>query len=335
MTEAPRIPVVVLGGFLGAGKTTMLNHLVTQTGGQRIAALVNDFGALNVDADLVVGVEGTTVSLANGCVCCTINDSIAKSCAELLQLDPQPELVFLELSGVAEPGPVVSTFTETELWSHFELAAVVTLVDPLTCDSSRSELGDLVDRQILAADVLAITRTDIATGGQIAMVEARLREVAPNARIVHAPLGQLPLAAVTDAQHIGRSAAPDIHAHFSLVSRVWEEPAALSLPRLKIALATLPPGIFRAKGFVHLEELPQSRFLVQAVGNRHDISLLGGWKDEEPGTRLVLIGTEAAMASDEIDARFRACVGTGDDAASPVLRLVRRIAPEFLEEPAA
>lgn len=109
----------------------------------------------------------------------------------------------------------------------------------------------------------------------------------------------------------------------------------LALPRLEEFLAALPPGIARVKGFVWIEELPQFKFLVQAVGRRYDVTCLGNWDDTEPETNLVLIGTENCIVPERLHTQLEACVGTGDESASPILRLVKRIAPEFLESPAA
>ena len=132
MTEDQKmasIPVTIIGGFLGAGKTTLLNYILSENHGVRAAVLVNDFGAINIDAKLVVGVEGETVTLANGCVCCTIRDDLVGACLGLLQRDEPPEHLLIELSGVSDPVPVINTFTETDLGTIYSLSTDLSIVD--------------------------------------------------------------------------------------------------------------------------------------------------------------------------------------------------------------
>jgi len=126
---SPRIPVTLIAGFLGAGKTTLLNHILSGDHGVRAAVLVNDFGSINIDAKLIVGVEGDTVNLANGCVCCTIRDDLVGACLELLQRPERPEHLFVELSGVSDPVPVLNTFLETQLVHTFSFSSILSVVD--------------------------------------------------------------------------------------------------------------------------------------------------------------------------------------------------------------
>lgn len=336
MTACPRIPVVVVGGFLGAGKTTLLNSLIREAGALRIAALVNDFGALNLDADLVVGVEGTTVALANGCVCCTIHDDLARASMGLLASRPRPNAVLVELSGISEPGPVMSTYLETELRADFELSCVVTVVDPGRWEETVSEAGDLATSQVRSADIIVLSKTDLAGPETVAEVEASLRSLTPGARILHALRGALPIDAV-----LGRSVdheAPDNATHprhQGISAWTWQETRLLSLPRLEATLAGLPSGIYRCKGYVRLEEFPRMRFLLQAVGQRYDISPIERGREQSPGTQLTVIGAEAAMGRQDLTARFEACIGNGDLGGSPIMRLVHKLAPELLGETVA
>ena len=198
MKPVSRIPVVVLAGFLGSGKTTLLNNLIQQAGGQKIVALVNDFGALNIDADLVVGVEGNTVSFSNGCICCTIHDDLSKECLNIVKATDWPDLVLVELSGVSEPGPVLNTFLETDLKPFFNLSAVATVVDAAGWSDHDPETSDLAKAQVRAADLVVLSKTDIAPRETKADVLEDISKVARNAQVFEAPRGRLPLELLLD-----------------------------------------------------------------------------------------------------------------------------------------
>ena len=123
------VPVTILTGFLGAGKTTLLNRILNGGHGLRVAVLVNDFGAINIDADLVVGVESDVISLANGCVCCSIRDDLIDAVTRVLERPERPEYVLLEASGVAEPSAIAVTFTDARFRDRLRLDSITCVMD--------------------------------------------------------------------------------------------------------------------------------------------------------------------------------------------------------------
>ena len=123
------VPLTILTGFLGEGKTTLLNRILSGNHGLRVAVLVNDFGSINIDAELVVGVEGNTISLANGCVCCQIRDDLIESVAALLARPETIEYILLEASGVADPAGIFMTFNDSDLREQIRLDGVICVVD--------------------------------------------------------------------------------------------------------------------------------------------------------------------------------------------------------------
>ena len=135
-------PVTIVGGFLGSGKTSLLNHILTRAHGKRVAVLVNDFGAINVDAKLIVSVEGETVSMMNGCVCCTIRDDLLIEVERLLASENPPEHIVIETSGVSKPVSVAETFINPSVQSFVDVRIIVVL-DALLALVEQAEYHDL------------------------------------------------------------------------------------------------------------------------------------------------------------------------------------------------
>jgi G3E family GTPase len=334
------IPVTIIGGFLGAGKTTLLNYVLSENHGVRAAVLVNDFGAINIDAKLVVGVEGETVTLANGCVCCTIRDDLVGACLGLLERDEPPEHLLIELSGVSDPFPVLNTFLETDLGTIYSLSTILSIVDAEQLPGLEHEMGGLVRAQIQAADIVVLNKVDLVSPDALIDVRKRVHEMTPGSRIIEVSHGRVPLEIIFEngdpvlrlPRHID-SDDHDDHGHGHPFSTwAWTSNLPLSLPRLRKALEALPDAVYRCKGIVYLEELPAFRYVLQMVGKRYHLTETDGWGDALPGSEIVLIGGRNGSDSEVLQRTFNGCIGTGDETQSPILRLARKIAPELLTQ---
>jgi G3E family GTPase len=197
-----RIPVTVLSGYLGAGKTTIINRVLTGGHGLRLGVLVNDFGPVNIDARLIAAEGDNLVEMSNGCVCCSINDDLGEAMNAIAARPNPPQRLLLEASGVAEPARIAMMAGH---WPGFELDAVVVAADAETVEARARDkyVGRLIRNQLLAADLIVLTKGDLVGPERLAKVTDWLLELQPEVRIVHALDGQVPVGRDTAHRNAG------------------------------------------------------------------------------------------------------------------------------------
>ena len=189
MTRVP-VPIVLVAGFLGAGKTTVVNHILAHAEGRRIAAVVNDFGAINIDAELIGGASDGVVSLTNGCICCSLEGDLLRTLAGILRRNPRPDYIVIETSGVADPAEIVRNLMDPVIWKEAPLETVLCVIDATT---PIAKLDDaLLRSQLRAADVVALSKTDLVDEAGRERTRDAARAVRPTAVVVDAPHGNVP-----------------------------------------------------------------------------------------------------------------------------------------------
>lgn len=336
---ATPVPVIIIGGFLGAGKTTLLNHILSENHGVRAGVLVNDFGAINIDAKLVVGVHGDAINLENGCVCCNIRDDLIGACMSLIQGENPPNILLIEASGVSEPAQIANSFVSPDIARVLPLNAIFTLVDTDQVLGLGGEMAHLAMAQIRAADLLVLNKVDLASRETITDVKQLVAKVAPGTRTIEAVNGQVPLGIILNSYHGDlttghvHSDHHHVHDHADTFDKWhWTCDKKLSLPKVQAVLHNLPETIYRAKGLFYIEELPVFKVLMQHVGTRFSLNETDRWGAETPRSEIVMIAERGGIDTDAMQRAFDGCVGTGSDENSPVLRLMKKIAPEYLDE---
>jgi len=180
--EKEPIPATVLTGFLGAGKTTLLNHLLTQDHGYKCAIIINEFGEINIDNQLVVGADEEVLELNNGCMCCRVRGDLVKSVTNLVQKGKRFDYLLVETTGLADPSPIAHTFMLPDLADHVKLDSIVTMVDARHVESVLDKAPE-AQPQIAFADVILLNKTDLVEDADLQRVETRLRKMNNLAKI--------------------------------------------------------------------------------------------------------------------------------------------------------
>ena len=191
------MPVTIITGFLGSGKTTLLNHILSNNKDLKVAVLVNEFGDINIDGQLLVSMDAAMVELSNGCICCTINDDLVDAVYRVMERDDRVDYMVIETTGVADPLPIMLTFLGTDLRDLTRLDSIITMVDAETFTPDHFE-SEAALKQITYADVTIVNKVDLASSDQVEKLEDYLGNVKEGARILHSQQGQVPLPLILD-----------------------------------------------------------------------------------------------------------------------------------------
>ncbi|MGH1357514.1 MAG: CobW family GTP-binding protein [Burkholderiaceae bacterium] len=304
------LPVTIIGGYLGAGKTTLVNTLLRNANGKRLAVLVNDFGDISIDAELIESADDQVINLAGGCVCCSIGSDLVTSLGELQNRFNNIDHILLETSGVALPGVVAATVT---LAPQVRRDGVIVVCDALNGPRWLADpyIADTVERQITAADCLVLTKEELVAPAQADQFSNQLANLSPSAPQLSADeatlpallLDQLTTAGMTRDRPDSPASTRAFHPHSGpiLESRHYFCDKPIDLTDLQAALASPPGGIFRAKGI--FSGTSDELFLLQCVAGR---SVLTRWmRATEHLGHLIVISALSAEQLQKLETLLR------------------------------
>jgi G3E family GTPase len=333
--EVPKqgLPVTIITGFLGSGKTTLLNHILQNQQGFKTAVLVNEFGEIGIDNDLIISTDENMVELSNGCICCNINADLVDAIYRVLERDDKIDYLVVETTGVADPLPVALTFLGTELRDMTRLDSIVTLVD---CANFSLDLfnSEAAYNQIAYGDIILLNKTDLVDEADVDLLEVRLRDLKADARIMRTTNSQVPLPLIlsvglfesdqyfqpSESDHHEHHHSEEHHHHdhdhehhhhnhldndgFTSVSFMSDKP--FNIRKLQHFLDNLlPANVFRAKGILWFKESPD-RHIFHLSGKRFTIED-DIWKPEQKReNKLVFIGQN--LDHDTIKEQLQDCL---------------------------
>ena len=302
---AGAFPLTVVSGFLGAGKTTLLNRLLNEPHGRRIAVLVNDFGRIELDAALIRSWHEDTISLANGCACCSVAGDLVRTLSGLVAREEPPDAIVLEASGVADPRGIAHVALANPA---LRLDGILTVVDAETLGALLADPAahDTVEAQLSAADLLVLNKLDLLDGVARTTARAALEAAAPGRPVVATVGAEVPVEVALGIDTRRRLPRPAALGHTDPFES-WEFTAAAPLQRaqLRSMLAGLPGGVIRGKGLLCLADAADRLTVYQRVGSRWSLNECGAG---DGSSRLVLIGLAGAATGLALREGWEACL---------------------------
>lgn len=315
------MPVTIITGFLGSGKTTLLNQILKNRDDLKVAVLVNEFGDINIDSQLLVSLDEDMLELSNGCICCTINDDLVNAVYRVLERNDRIDYLVIETTGVADPLPIILTFVGSELRDLTHLDSILTVVDAETFTPEHYE-SQAAMSQITYGDIILLNKTDLAGKQKVAELEDWVRTTKTGARLIHSQYGQVPLPLILGIGYFQPESYGDVqanshdhdhhhhhhhhhehehhhhdhhdHHHHSdhlandgFISMSYQSDRPFVVQKFQRFLDELPSEIFRAKGLLWFKE-SYLKHVFQLSGKRYDIQT-EEWQ-QSPSNQLVLIG---------------------------------------------
>lgn len=301
------LPLTVIGGFLGAGKTTLLNRLLSAPHGRKIAVLVNDFGRINIDAALIRSRTEDTISLTNGCACCSVAGDLTRTLIELAARIEPPDAIVLEASGLADPRGIAQIALANPA---LRLDGILAIVDAetVTDRASDPDCRDTFLAQLSAADLIVLNKLDLLDVPGRAAARTWLNSQWPERPIVETVQAVVPVEVALGIQTTRLLLSSSAFGHAEgFESWSFTTEVQIDAVRLRALLGATHRSVLRAKAILWLSSDPDHRTIYQRVGQRASFSQGSAWNAETPCSSLVLIGPKGAIDEDTMARQFSAC----------------------------
>ncbi len=310
-----KIPVTIVTGALGAGKTTFVNYVLTEEHGLRIGVIVNEYGAVGIDGDLIIASKERMIELPNGCICCTVRGDLISAARKLLATK-KIDYLMIETSGLAEVIPVAQTFNAPELIEKAELDSIICVIDAENYEENMKRNRTALE-QLQSADLVLLNKVDLVDKKKIETIKKEIKKKISKAQIIETVKGKAPLrlllnTAQFDTQkHLAWKKEEHEHAHATGIESYSCVTGPVDSDKIQEFWENLPDNIFRAKGIVCIKESEpgaedELRIVFHKVGKRTEMEFTRPWKEgETKETKLVFIGTK--LKPKELQKKLDAC----------------------------